>query len=90
MNESQDIKIKIQLAKWINGYIYKTRGIGNKCNRVTIAKQLRVSEPLFCQYTNVKSEKKAPLEFQLKVCFLTGHSIIELHPEYEEYRILHY
>ncbi len=86
----QDLKVKATLSDWVNDFISRRRQRGQACVRADVARFLGVNESSFCQYTSVYSEKKAPMLFQVKVCLMTGHSIIELNPSLEALRVLHH
>jgi DNA-binding XRE family transcriptional regulator len=73
--------IKRKLNSWLHEHIHKMRRDGLNPTKSFIAKTLGVSKSSFSQYTNPDTAKKAPWEFQCKLCFILGKSIEDLHPE---------
>ncbi|MBE1301885.1 MAG: hypothetical protein GJ680_18520 [Alteromonadaceae bacterium] len=82
--------IKRKLSDWLGEFLSRSRQAGKRHNRHSVAQMLGITDSCLSQYTNPSNSKKAPWEFQVKMCFLVGKSIIELHPELNEIRIQHF
>lgn len=87
--EMPQSEIKAKMQGWVNGYLCKKRSQGNTVNRAMLAKVLGCSSSSLSQYTNPECPKKAPWEFQLKLCCLMGRTMYELHPELNDIRLMH-
>lgn len=83
----EEQNIKTQMEVWLNTFIYQNRLIGHNVSKVDIAKALGCAPSSLSQYTNPKHPKKAPWEFQCKLCYLVGRTIDQLHPELVKMRL---
>tara|TARA_B100000749_G_C18439696_1_gene471656 strand:+ start:1003 stop:1272 length:270 start_codon:yes stop_codon:yes gene_type:complete len=87
--EMPQYEIKAKMQSWVNGYLHEKRLQGKVVNRARLAKVLGCSSSSLSQYTNPECYKKAPWEFQLKLCCLVGRTMFELHPELHDIRLMH-
>jgi hypothetical protein len=86
---NSQLRIKELMSKWLHRYIYEVRQQGKLTNKAKIAKILGCAPSCLSQYLNPNYDKKAPWEFQCKLCYLVGHTMIELHPELNDIRLMH-
>lgn len=87
MLATSEVKVKTQMERWLNDFLFITRKNGRFINKSDVAKSLNCACSSLSQYTNPKHPKKAPWEFQCKFCQLVGKSINELHPELADIRL---